>query len=173
VNAAKPNLRLSDYNRPMSQLSPQALAKLLHDTLVMERSSDHLVERFEIPEPLIAVFRAKVALYREAVILMRLIAESNQEPKFVGVQTAYETILFGAVPTPEGLEKLKTLKGAMADLREIAQENSRHASWAQQWFADIGYDVTNPITNSLLAMTWMEEYIGTAKAIKECLAVMP
>lgn len=164
---------LSAYNRPMPQLSPQALAKLLHDTLVMERSSDHLEERFEIPEPLIAVFRAKVALYREAVILMRLIAESSQEAKFVEVQTAYETILFGPIPTPEALERLKTLKDAMADLRETAQQNARHASWARRWFADMGYDVTNPITNSLLANTWMQEYISTAKAIKDCLAVLP
>lgn len=153
--------------------TPTVIAKLLHETLVMERSSDPLVERFKIPEPLIAAFRAKVALYREAVILMRLISESNQEAKFVDVQTAYETILFGAVPTPEGLEKLKTLKAAMADLRELAQENSRPASWARQWFADMGYDVTNAITNALLANTWMEEYVGTAKAIKKCLAVLP
>jgi hypothetical protein len=157
----------------MPQLSPQALAKLLHDTLVMERSSDPLVERFEIPEPLIAVFRAKVALYREAVILMRLIAESSQEAKFVEVQTAYETILFGAVPSPEGLEKLKTLQDAMADLRETAQENARPASWARQWFADMGYDVTNPITNSLLTNTWMQEHISTAKTVQDCLAALP
>ncbi|MGA8025019.1 MAG: hypothetical protein WCC18_13785 [Candidatus Acidiferrales bacterium] len=167
----------SSYRSPDEGLrmesAPAVMAKMLHENLVAGRSTDVLVETLHIPEHHVEVFREKVALYREAVILMRLIAESKQQERFASVQRAYEEILFGATPTREGLEKLKALKDAMADLREIAQENSRHASWARQWFADMGYDVTNPITNSLLAMTWMEEYIGTAKAIKECLAVMP
>ena len=59
----------------------------------LEGSVSHPVETLRIPEPLIEVFRYKVALYRAAVILMRLIAESSEESKFVDVQTAYETIL--------------------------------------------------------------------------------
>ncbi|MGA8022271.1 MAG: hypothetical protein WCC18_04100 [Candidatus Acidiferrales bacterium] len=159
----------------MPEFSPQVLATMLHDDLVTGRSCDYLVETLRIPEPLIEVFRYKVALYRAAVILMRLIAESSEESKFVDVQTAYETILFGPAPTPEGLEQLTALKAAMADLHEIVrtQENPQYFSWARKWFADIGYDATNPITNFLLVNTWMEEYVETAKAIKKCLAVLP
>ncbi|MFZ0636792.1 MAG: hypothetical protein WA755_13235 [Candidatus Acidiferrales bacterium] len=152
-----------------------AMARLLHDNLVTRRSSDHLVETLKIPEPFIEVFREKVALYREAVILMRLIGESSQESRFAEVQSAYESILLGSAPTPEGLEKLKALKGAMADLHEIVgtPENSRFFSWARRWFADLGYDVTNPVTNFLLVTGWMDEYTSTAKTIGECKAVLP
>jgi hypothetical protein len=151
------------------------MAKILHDTLVMERSSDHLVKMLKIPEPFSQIFREKVALYREAVILMRLIAESQHEPKFADVQSAYEKILFSAASTREGLEKLNSLKGAMVDLNKIVntQDKARYISWAREWFAEMGYDAKNPITDFLLVTSWMEEFVGTAKAIKECLGALP
>lgn len=167
--------RRADENKPMPEAPAQVIAKILHDTLVMENSSDHLVKTLKIPEPFIQVFREKVALYREAVILMRLIAESQQEAKFADVQSAYEKILFGAAPTREGLEKLNSVKGAMVDLNKVVspQEDSRYFAWAREWFAEMGYDAENPITDFLLANMWMQEFIGTAKTIKECLTALP
>jgi hypothetical protein len=165
----------SVYNPPMPEAPPQVMAKILHHTLVIERSSDHLVKTLQIPEPFIQRFREKVALYREAVILMRLVAESKQEDRFASVQCAYEAILFGPVPAREGLGKLKTIRAAMTDLNKVVstQEKSRCISWAREWFVTIGYDAANPITNFLLANMWMQEFIGTAKAIRECLTALP
>jgi hypothetical protein len=165
--------RVAAYNPPMPEAPPQAVAKILIEELVIGRFSDHLAISLKIPEPFIQVFREKVALYRAAVILMRLIAESKHDDKFAPVQSAYEEILFGPTPTEEGLEKLKSMKAAMTDLGQIVspQEDSRYFAWGREWYAEIGYDVTNPVTNFLLTSTWMQEFIGTSKAIKECLGV--
>jgi hypothetical protein len=155
-------------NRLMSEAPPQVMAKILHDTLVMERSSDHLVKTLKIPEPFSQIFREKVALYREAVILMRLIAEAEHRAKFADVQGAYEKILFGAHPIREGLEKLKGLKSAMMDLNKIVNthEKARHLAWAREWFAEMGYDAENPITDFLLVTSWMEEFVVQLKRLR-------
>jgi hypothetical protein len=167
--------RRARENKSMSEAPPQVIAKNLHEILVTARFSDPLAETLKIPEPFIQLFREKVTRYREAVILMRLIAESKQQDKFASVQCAYDAILFGPLPTQEGLEKLTMIRAAMADLNKIVgnQEESWCISWAREWLAEIGYDAQNPITDFLLANHWMQEYIGTAKAIKACLTALP
>jgi hypothetical protein len=165
----------ADENKPMPEAPAQVIAKNVHDILVTARLGDSLAETLKIPEPSIQLFREKVTRYREAVILMRLIAESKQEDRFASVQGAYEAILFGPIPTQEGLEKLKMIKAAMTDLNKIVgtQKESRYISWAREWFAEMGYDAQNPITDFLLVNHWMQEYNGTAKAIRECLTALP
>lgn len=155
------------------KLSPQALAKVFYETLIEERSDDDLAQRFEVPLELVPVFRQKVTLYREAVILMCLIAESENQGRFAAVQSAYEGILFGRIITVEGSRKLAAIRTAMADL-DRAIDTRRNSGdllfWARDWWADIGRDIHNPVANCLLGFQWMDEYIYTTKTIKECLA---
>jgi hypothetical protein len=53
------------------------------------------------------------------------------------------------------------------------QEDSRYFAWAREWFANLGYDAANPITDFLLVNMWMQEFIGIAEAIKEWLTALP
>lgn len=141
----------------------------------VERSCDHLVEMFHIPEPIVGRFCERTMLYREGVILMRLIAHSQDDSRFSEVQCAYEAILIGQSPTSRGIRQLMHLKSAMTDLQTLvrSEQVSQNIAWAQRWFRTIGHDEPNPVANFELAMVWTEEVIGTSKAIKECLATLP
>jgi hypothetical protein len=80
--------------------TPETIAQSLHEVVVEERAEDDLPQQFGIPETTVSEFRAKVRLYREAIILMLLLSESGSRDRFKEVLVAYETIIFGSIPSP-------------------------------------------------------------------------
>jgi len=151
--------------------TPRGFAEDLHKILVEDRFNDDLAQTFEIPPERVQAFRERVARYRQAVILMRLLTEAHNRKGAEEVLRAYEAIVFGARPTTIGIRNVEALKVAMVDLNRLVDPEGkpREFDWARAWFAEIGQDSYNPVTNFLLATRWMDEYIGTAKAIRECI----
>ncbi len=155
--------------------APKLLAKYLHDILVEGKSDDDWPATFEVPAGMVWKFREKVACYREAVILMRLMAEEADSDRAGEVRSAFEAIVLGSHISLRGLRKLRGLRAAMGDLGRLVSPEGKpkEFAWARRWFGDIGYDATNPMTCLLLATHWMNAYIYTAKAIRECLDALP
>ncbi len=149
--------------------TPETIAKSLHEVVVEERSEDDLPQQFGIPEVAISEFRAKVRLYREAIILMLLLSESESQAKFKEVLVAYEKMIFGSIPSPMSLQKLNAVKSAMSNLNAFLNPEGKpkEFTWAREWLHEVGHDVFNPVTLSLFAVHWMDEFVSVGKSIKD------
>jgi hypothetical protein len=90
-------------------------------------------------------FLNKMQLYSEAAALRVFITAKNSDKRYEQLLHEFEKIIFthGATTT-EGVEKLKSMKAAMADIQN--QVDNTQLTWARNWFMSIGHDETNPAT---------------------------
>jgi hypothetical protein len=141
----------------------------LHEVFVQEQSNDDEPTQFEIPQALVSPFRAKVTLYREAVILMVLLSESRKRSAYREVLCAYEELVLGPKATRAGLEKLEALKVAMADLGRLIhpQGQKMELTWSSEWLKDIGHIDYNPARTALFAVLWTSQYRAVIEAVKK------
>lgn len=160
-----PRFRLHRRRR----IAPGELAQSLHEVFVQEQSNDDGPTPFEIPQALVSPFRAKVTLYREAVILMVLLSESRKRSAYREVLSAYEELVLGPKATPAGLEKLEALKVAMADLGRLIhpQGQKMELTWSSEWLKDIGHIDYNPARTTVFALSWMRRYCTIVELIRE------
>jgi hypothetical protein len=113
-------------------------------------------------------FRQKAFLYREANVLLALLAWAQKDPLFERPLWEYERILFAQSPeTPSSAVRLQAIKTAMADLDALMKEDKRQLTWGRQWFAGLGYDETNPVTLTLFAVHWLHHSSAVHGALKE------
>jgi hypothetical protein len=151
------------------KIAPRELSETLFEILVQGRERDETSDQFSIPPALVANFRAKVTLYREAVILMNLLSVSETKREYGPVLREYEELVFGATQTAAGLEKLKAVKGAMADLHKLISPQGRpeELTWSSTWLEDIGHIDHNPARTTLFAVLWMSDYAMVARLIRQ------
>jgi hypothetical protein len=150
------------------RVAPAELARSLYEVFVEEQCDDEGLTQFEIPEADVPGFRAKVTLYREAVILMVLRSESRRQNQYREVLSAYEELVLGPERTPAGLKKLDALKAAMADLERLIhpQDASMDPTWSSEWLKDIGHVDYNPARTLLFAMSWTTQYSTIVESIR-------
>jgi hypothetical protein len=149
--------------------TPETIAQSMHEVVVEERAEDNLPQQFGIPEAALSDFRAKVTIYREAVILMLLLSESESQAKLKGVLVAYEKIVFGSIPSPISLQKLNAVKSAMSNLNSLLdlEKKTKEFTWAKEWLNEVGHDEYNPVTLSMFAVHWMDEFVSVGKSIQD------
>jgi len=149
--------------------SPNIVATSLYQVIVVERAEDDLPEQFEVPAAVIPLFRARVKLYREAIILMSLISESQTKQRFKDVLIEYEMLVMGSVPSPTALQKMNELKAAMADLNRLINGEGRPKEfiWGMKWFQEIGHNEVNPVRLSLFATVWMGEFASAVQSLRD------
>jgi len=126
-------------------------------------------QQFGISEATIPDFRAKVKLYREAMILMQLGSESESQTKFKEVLVAYERLIFDSVPSPRSLEKLNALKKAMSNLDRLLhpEGQSQEFTWAREWLREVGHEEYNPARLTLFSIHWMNAYACVVQSIRD------
>lgn len=137
-------------------IASDELAQNLYEEFVKE-DGDEDASQFEIPGSILPAFRAKMTLYREAVILMVLILQSKKDRVFQGVLSAYEEIIFGPAPTVAALEHLEAVKRAMGDLDKLFRAQTE-LTWSSDWLKDIGHTDHNPARTLQFAVFWMTQY---------------
>lgn len=149
--------------------TPETIARSLHEVLVEECAEDDMPQQFGIPEAAIPEFRAKVRLYREAMILMQLGFESESQIKFKEVLVAYEKLIFDPVPSPRSLQKLNALKKAMSNLNRLLHPEGQpqEFTWAKGWLHEVGHDEYNPAKLALFSIHWMNAFTSAAHSIKD------
>ncbi len=149
--------------------SPDIVATSLYEVLVVERAEDDLPARFEVPTAVVPLFRARVKLYREAIILMSLLSESQTNQQFKAVLVAYERLVMGSVPSPAALQKMNELKAAMADLNRLLNPEGlpKEFTWSMKWFHEIGHGEHNPVRLSLFATLWMGEFASAVESLRD------
>lgn len=144
------------------------IARKLHEILVEKYFYEDLLKRLDIPSAFAQKFLDKVARYREAIILMCLVSEAQDHKEFGKVLNAYKEMVFGPGAALEGIQNLTALDAAVVDLYRLFDPRGtvEEFAWGREWFAQIGYEADNPITNFLLARLWIGEYKATAIAIR-------
>jgi len=112
--------------------------------------------------------RAHMRLYRAALALMVVLAESQRNRKFRQVRTELEKLIF-PMPKAEGMALLNDLKRAMQKLNELLHpaEEARQLTWAMSWLREAGMEETNPATLTLVAVHWMDSYVAITRAVRE------
>jgi hypothetical protein len=153
------------------KISADLFARTLYEGLIQGRSGEKLAAESRIPPSIRARFTAKVAIYREAVLLMTLMSWAEKRAEFKKVLHSYEGIVFGAEATPCGLDNVAILKTGMHALAELIEGGGqgKELIWSIAWFRDIGHDEHNPLELALFAAAWMDEYIMVANTIEDCL----
>jgi len=146
--------------RQRLKLDPVPLAEMLHQILAEEDTPHSVPDAYNLPEAVHKAFRAKVLLYREALILFALAGQSHANPLFTLALREYEHILFQGGPE-EAIQsgRYHAVRDAMKDIADLlAPRDDPYLSWARRWFDGIGHDETNPITLGVFLAFWMDWY---------------
>jgi hypothetical protein len=150
------------------RLPADDIARDLFTIMVEEEEARDNPAGFKIPPYLVPSYKAKMWLYREAIVLMVLLSQEQKDPRYEDVLRAYERRVIGPASTPEGLAKLAVLKTAMKDLSALLDpEDEKPLTWSRTWMTALGHDETNPATLGLFSMWWMDRAIAVANALKE------
>jgi hypothetical protein len=151
------------------KIAPLDAARILHEVFVQEKHDDEASGQFEIPEDPVSQFRAKVTLYREALILMILFSESQAKSVYRQTLCAYEELVLGPSPTTPGLEKLLALKAAMADLGNLItpKGEAKEFTWRREWLSDIDCPAHNPACTLMFALFWTGQYRAIVAGIRK------
>ena len=163
--------------RPLRWFTRHRKSESVHDTIAAELFELYVEKQaqgtdpktYGIPRTIRPDFRAKLQLYREALVLLALSLEAQDDPRFEDALKSYEKFILPGTPTPEGLEKLERLKAAMRDLGSLISggDKKRQLSWAKDWLNSIGHEEWNPVTLILFASNWMLDYTGIAGTLKD------
>ncbi len=152
------------------RLDPIALAEMLHQILVEEDTPHSVPHPYHLPESIYETFRERIFLYREALVLMTLVTQSQADPLFLPTLREYERILFQDGPE-EAIRsgRLSAIKNAMEELTDLLLKprSDPYLSWCRRWFAEIGHDESNPITLMLFLTFWMDWYIAVRESLNK------
>src|SRR6266852_4131713 len=145
------------------------IAQTLFTIMVDEAETHDKPENFNISPTTEQRYRAKMRLYREAVILMLLLARVQKERRYEGVLQSFEGRILAETPTLEGLARADALRAAMLDLNGLTgpEAKERGLRWSAAWLSDIGHEESNPVRLTLFSLFWMDFYIAIAKSVKE------
>lgn len=145
------------------------IVKNLYEGFVQERSGDEFSdESNNLPPELRGKFQARIHLYREAMLLLALIAESKIRPELEPVLQLCERYVFGADPTKAASDKLNAIKAGMSRLAHLLNPgNPRQLTWGVEWFLEMGHTAVNPVHLTLFVTAWMDDYIALVKTIRE------
>ena len=148
--------------------SPRCSIKFLAE----EDTPHSIPNAYNLPEAVHNAFRAKVLLYREALILFALVGKSHADPLFVPALREYEHILFQAGPEEAVRSgRFQAVRDAMKDITDLlTPRDDPYLSWARRWFAGIGHDETNPITLGVFLCFWMDWYVAVQTSLNKMVA---
>jgi hypothetical protein len=162
--------------------SPTMIAVTLHQ--IIEKDSPQLApQAFRLPEAVLARFREKLFLYREANILLAIMdrvdpSRESKDSLFEPVFWAYERIIFEEWPrifgeltkTQGNVARRQSVTVALRDLnaRIHPPTGNRYElarNWARDWFADIGHNEINPASLTQFSLFWPSEYTAVQNAL--------
>jgi hypothetical protein len=158
------------FRRDKRQKAPAAeIAASLFQAFVESDVDGVLPETYRVPPNLIAKFRDRTRLYREAAVLLVLGSRASTERAYEKVLNEYERFIFPPHPTADGIEKLDELKAIMGELdRLLRGDNSGdRIRWALDWFDRIGFEQSNPVLLFQFAHFWMTTYVTLSRVVKE------
>ncbi|HAF15680.1 MAG TPA: hypothetical protein DCK99_18690 [Blastocatellia bacterium] len=149
------------------KVRPQELAETLFTELI-QKTLCSVPAGVHIEPAAIPAIEAKQRLYQFASILLAVLNEARNNPKFTLVQEHLERLFFPP-SAQQGMNIFGEVRDAMTDLNELItpQEQHRPMSWARNWLASASVDETNPATLDLFATGWMDYYIMVTKSLKQ------
>ena len=122
---------------------------------------------FRVPEGAWPRFAAKLRLYREASILMRLSALAKTHPEYEDLLVAFEDLIYSA-DNQQIVIKVEALKYAMMKLHElVSMESKAEFHWSMDWLQGLGYSETNPVILAQLALYWLSHAGMVSEALSE------
>jgi len=150
------------------------IANDLHAVIVEEGGCDEFnqPEKYGVPETYHVLFRAKMRIYREALVLFVLINKAKEDQKYEPVLRSYEAIVLPPSPTIDGMTKLEALNGAMhrfSDLLKGYRESPdpQYFSWVESWFAGIGDDQLNVTYMTLFSTYWINSWLAVWRSVDQ------
>ncbi|WP_296746324.1 hypothetical protein [Mesorhizobium sp.] len=148
--------------------TPPVMAELLHRICAVEDQAQATPETYDLPLAFHERFRAKVFLYREAMVLRNLVLQAKKEPLLHQTQLEYERIVFPNSPeTPSGAARLQEMKAAMADLGTLVDpDKDKKLTWCRQWFQAIGYDEPDPVSLAIFLAFFADHYVAVHDSVK-------
>jgi hypothetical protein len=146
------------------------IASRLFELMVLEGDEDVYPERYPVETDIWPQFALKMRLYREATMLMALLAQSQKEERYQKVLTSYERLIFPTSPHGGVSTKVDVLKNATRDLAALfSYDRADHRGflWSRNWFAQIGHEENNLVSLSLFAIGWMDMYIAAIDTLEK------
>jgi len=146
------------------------LAHLLHSEFVLTDVKRFQPQSYGVPENSHRPFIVKVALYREALILMVILGRVQQDEQYRSLLMEYESIILpGDTPAPGGLGKMHAIKAAMNDLRDLFHNVTKPNGlpWCMNWFLEAGITKMDPLKDVLLNTVWMNEWLAAQKRLDQ------
>ncbi len=152
-----------------SRQPAEAIAEHLFRTLIEEAEDDPERFRVRVPTMIRPQFRAKARLYREATVLMLLLARARKERPYQGVLKSFEQMILPGTQTENATGKREALKAAVLDMNELMSAEAKRVapSWSRAWLQDIGHAETNPATLAQFAMLWVDYSKSIGKALRK------
>jgi hypothetical protein len=121
----------------------------------------------ELCGPKKQAFFDKESLYRISVVMLSVSACEREDGSFVDVRTRFEELVYSMAYSGAGEEFLQSSLAAIEDFQKLLAPSAPTASWARAWFASIGVEVTNVVTLTTFAMSWLNLFYYATKGLRE------
>ena len=144
---------------------PSEAADLVFECFV-DAPSD-LTTFVEICEMSERAFLDKERLYRISVVMLCILVCEREDSRFADLRKRYEEIVYGIAYKSSGEEFLRSSANAIEDFQILLASSSTNVSWAREWFAEIGVDITNVVRMGIFVMIWLDLFYYTTKALRE------
>jgi hypothetical protein len=118
-------------------------------------------------------YESKIQLYQLAVLLMAILCVEKDIPQYLAVRIAIEEGYFSLSSDPTGARS-EQVKFAMIELNELivrVENAGKSLEWAQNWFREIGVNVSNPASLALFSMHWIDLCIAEVKSLTRFIPV--
>jgi hypothetical protein len=171
---SQPKIWTTGFLRRRQKVPDDGIANALFKMMVLEGDEDAHPERYPVPANIWPQFASKMRLYREATMLMALLAQNQKEKRYEKVLTSFEQLIFPTSPDDGVSTKAAALKNATRDLGDLFSHDRADEMgllWSRKWFAQIGYEENNPIRLSVFAISWMDRYIAAIDTLEKLLPI--
>jgi hypothetical protein len=109
-----------------------------------------------------ATFREKTRLYKQAAVMLCIMACERNDKRFAGLRKNFENRIF---PTARGEEFLESYLAAISDLEDLISPPEMKFYWARRWFSAIGVEITNPVRATLFVISWQQRIFHVREAL--------
>ena len=109
-------------------------------------------------------FQSKDITYQLALVMVCIVSREKRDNRFTAVRSRFEAkVILPLLASDESFQP--QYLAAMREIANLESSGTTHLSWARDWFAGIGVQITNPVDLTLFVTMWKQRLFHTLKLL--------